>query len=82
MDKVKADVTDLGKTAEKSGGGFNALQEIATGALRKIGEMVVNVGAAAFSKFGEVLGDSSRRADRTGHQVHWQRGGRDDSACA
>lgn len=69
LDAAKKDVADLGKTAqEKGGGGFSALQEIATGALRKIGEMVVNVGAAAFQKFGEVIGNSISAA-RESNQV-------------
>jgi len=72
LDSVKKDVADLGRAAQKDGGGgFSALGEIATGALRKIGEMVVNVGVAAFQKFGQVIGDSISIA-RESNQINAQ----------
>lgn len=58
IDKLKSDVESIGASAEKSGGGFSAMGEIATGALRHIGEIAVNVAGAAISKFTEVIGDS------------------------
>lgn len=58
LDKVKADVADLGESAKRSGGGFNALQEIATGALRAIGEAAINLAGAALQKLGGFIVDS------------------------
>jgi len=58
VDEVKKEITDLGRTAEQSGGGFSAMKEIGVGALRAIGEAAVNLAGAAFSKLGDVIGDS------------------------
>lgn len=58
VDQVKKDVESLGSSAKSAGSGFSAMGEIATGALRAIGEMAVNLAGAALSKIGDVLSDS------------------------
>lgn len=58
LDAVKKDVSSLGDAAKESGGGFNALQEIATGALRRIGEAAINLAGSALQKLGGFLVDS------------------------
>ncbi len=57
LDDVKRDVEDLGKTAEKSGGGFSAMQEIATGALRQIGEGLVGLAVKGFGALTDAISD-------------------------
>ena len=58
LDAVKRDVKDLGESAERSGGGFSALQEMATGALRAIGAAAVNLAGAGLQKLAGFLVDS------------------------
>ena len=56
--QVQKDLDDLGETAKKSGGGFNALQEIAVGALRQIGTMGVDLAISGLQKLGGFVVDS------------------------
>jgi hypothetical protein len=62
LDKVKADVADLGESAKRSGGGFNALSEIATGALRAIGSAAIDLAGEGIKKLGGWLVDSVKVA--------------------
>ncbi len=57
IEDVKKDVEDLGKTAEKSGGGFSAMQEVATGALRAIGEGLVGLAVKGFGALSDAVTD-------------------------
>ena len=55
---VKRDIDDLGETAKRSGGGFNALQEMAIGAFRQIGTIGVNLALDGLQKLGGFIVDS------------------------
>lgn len=57
LQQVQKDVADLGKTAEQAGGGFSALQEIAVGALRKIGELGVGLVLKGFEALAGAVSD-------------------------
>jgi phage-related protein len=57
LDAVKKDIADLGATAKESGGGFSAMGEIATGALRHIGTIAVDVAMAGLQKLGGIVQD-------------------------
>jgi phage-related protein len=57
LSEVKKDIADLGATAKESGGGFSAMGEIATGALRHIGTMAVDVAMAGLQKLGGIVQD-------------------------
>lgn len=56
--QVQKDIASLGTTAQGAGGGFNSLKEIATGALRQVGVMAVNVGAMAAQAMAGFVKDS------------------------
>jgi len=58
LKQTRADVEALGDTAKKSGGGFNALHEVAVGALRKIGEVAISAGAQAAGAIAGFVKDS------------------------
>ncbi len=64
-------MADLGNVAEKSGGGFNALSEIAVGALRKIGELGVGLVLKGLEAIGGVISDGIEDA-RKNAQVQAQ----------
>ncbi len=57
LEDVKKDVQDLGKTAESSGGGFNALKEIGIGALRELGAAALNLAGTALAAVGGAIKD-------------------------
>ncbi len=54
---VKKDVQDLGETAEKSGGGFSIMKEVATGAMRALGSAVLDLGIGALKDFAGAISD-------------------------
>jgi phage-related protein len=58
LDAVKRDLDDLGGRAKGAGGGFNALQEMAVGALRHIGTIGVDLALQGLQKLGGFIGDS------------------------
>lgn len=64
LDAVKKDLNDLSKTAEQSGGGFNALSEIAVGALRKIGELGIGLVLKGFEALGSAVADGIADAQK------------------
>src|SRR4051812_48817188 len=57
LDQVQKDVADLGAKAKESGGGFNALQEIATGALRAVGEAITGFALKGFEMLAGAVSD-------------------------
>ncbi len=57
LSQVQKDVEQLGETAKSSGGGFNALQEIATGALRAVGEAVTGFAIKGFQMLAGAVQD-------------------------
>lgn len=64
LDQVKKDVDDLGARAKESGGGFNALQEIATGALRAVGEAITGFAIKGFEMLAGAVQDGIADAQR------------------
>lgn len=58
LDTIKRDIDDLGETAKKAGGGFNALQEMAIGAFRQIGTIGVDLALSGLQKLGGFIVDS------------------------
>jgi phage-related protein len=57
-------VDNVGKSAKSSGGEFNALQNIATGAFMAIGAAAANLAGAALSKVGDFLTGSIAEASQ------------------
>jgi hypothetical protein len=57
-------VENVGDKARSSGGGFNALQSIATGALMAIGTAATNLAGAALSKVGDFISGSIKEASQ------------------
>ena len=55
-------VDSVGSKAKSSGGGFSALQTIATGAFMAIGEAAVNIAGSALSKLGDFVAGSIKEA--------------------
>ena len=55
-------VDNVGAKAKSSGGGFSALQSIATGAFQAIGGAAVNLAGAALSKVGDFISGSIKEA--------------------
>jgi TP901 family phage tail tape measure protein len=55
-------VTTFGRDAEKAGGGVSAFGEIATGALRKVGAVAVEMGIAAGKAIAGFVSDSVKKA--------------------
>ena len=55
-------VENVGDKAKSSGGGFNALQSIATGAFQAIGTAATNLAGAALSKVGDFISGSIKEA--------------------
>ncbi len=55
---ARADVKDLGETADKAGGGFSSLREVAVGALREVGALAVNALASAATAVAGFMRDS------------------------
>lgn len=55
---AKRDVQELGQTADKAGGGFSSLREVAVGALREVGALAVNALGQAAQAVGGFLKDS------------------------
>ena len=55
-------VENVGDKAKSSGGGFNALQSIATGAFQAIGAAATNFAGAALSKVGDFISGSIKEA--------------------
>lgn len=64
LDAVKKDVDDLGQHAKDSGGGFNALQEIATGAMRAVGEAITGFAMKGFDMLAGAVQDGIADAQR------------------
>lgn len=62
LNKGRSALGDFGDAAKKAGGGFNALGEIATGALRHIGTLAVNAGMEVARAIGKGLKDSIKSA--------------------
>jgi TP901 family phage tail tape measure protein len=56
LDDVRRDIAGLGESASRSGGGFNALREVATGAFRFIGEQAVQAAAKLAGFVGDSIG--------------------------
>lgn len=65
-DQAGRAVSGLEKTAKSAGGGFDVLGEIATGALRKIGEVAINAVGSGLSMIGDFFKDS------IGEATEWQ----------
>lgn len=61
-DQASKAVGGLEKTAKSAGSGFDVLGEIATGALRRIGEAAINAVGSGLSMIGNVIGDSIKEA--------------------
>ena len=61
-DDAQGAVGNLDKAAKKAGGGFDILGEIATGALRRIGEAAINAVGSGLSMLGDFVGDSIKEA--------------------
>jgi hypothetical protein len=61
-DQMNNAVDGVGKKAGTAGGGFNALQSIATGAFMAIGTAATNLAGAALSKITDFIGDSIKEA--------------------
>jgi len=55
-------VANVGQKASTSGGGFNALQSIATGAMMRIGEAAINLAGGALSKIGDFVTGSIKES--------------------
>lgn len=55
-------VDSVGSKVKSSGGGFSALQTIATGAFHAIGEAAVNIAGSALSKLGDYVAGSIKEA--------------------
>lgn len=73
VDAVKKDVASLGDSAEKAGGGFSSLKEIATGALREIGSLAVNaLGKAAEATVGFLKDSVSLAGDFQSGMLEFQ----------
>jgi hypothetical protein len=64
VNNITQSVEGISSTAKNAGGGFNALQTIATGALMKIGEAAVNLAGSALSKVGDFIGGSITEASQ------------------
>src|SRR3954464_12134404 len=64
LDAVKKDVDDLGQHAKDSGGGFNALQEVATGALRAVGEAITGFAIKGFEMLAGAVQDGIADAQK------------------
>ena len=62
VNNITQSVEGISTTAKNAGGGFNALQTIATGAFMKIGEAAVNLAGSALSKVGDFIGGSIKEA--------------------
>jgi TP901 family phage tail tape measure protein len=58
IDQTTKGLREMGETAAKSGGGFNALKEVAIGALRQVGAAAVQAGAEAARAMGAFVADS------------------------
>jgi phage-related protein len=61
-DQASKAVDGLSKTAKSAGSGFDVLGEIATGAMRRIGEAAINAVGTGLSMIGNVIGDSIKEA--------------------
>jgi len=59
---VTSSVEGVGGAAKTAGGGFNALQSIATGAFQAIGTAATNLAGAALSKVGDFISGSIKEA--------------------
>ena len=59
---VTSSVEGVGGAAKTAGGGFNALQSIATGAFQAIGTAATNLAGAALSKVGDFISGSITEA--------------------
>jgi len=59
---VTNSVEGLGSATKTAGGGFNALQSIATGAFQAIGTAATNLAGAALSKIGDFISGSITEA--------------------
>lgn len=57
-DTIKRDLSDIGDTAKKSGGGFSALKEVAIGALRAVGAGVVDLAVKGGQALAGFVSDS------------------------
>jgi TP901 family phage tail tape measure protein len=58
IDQTTKGLREMGETAAKSGGGFNALKEVAIGALRQVGAAAVQAGTEAARAMGAFVADS------------------------
>ena len=61
-DQASKAVGGLESTAKTAGKGFDVLGEIATGAMRRIGEAAINAVGTGLSMIGNVIGDSIKEA--------------------
>lgn len=61
-DQAQDAVNNLDKSAKSAGGGFDALSEIASGALRRIGEAAINAVGSGLSMIGGFFTDSIKEA--------------------
>lgn len=62
IDDANKAVTNFGRDAEKSAGGISAFSEIATGALRQVGVIAIEAGAAAAKAIAGFVSDSVSKA--------------------
>lgn len=65
-DQAQGAVDGLEKSAKSAGGGFDVLGEIASGALRRIGEAAINAVGSGLSMIGDFFKDS------IGEATQWQ----------
>ena len=65
VDGLKKDLQDVGHAAEESGHGFSAMQEIATGALRAVGEGLVGLAVKGFGALHDAVADGINDAKQT-----------------
>lgn len=61
-DQAQGAVDGLEKSAKQAGGGFDALGEIASGAMRRIGEAAINAVGSGLSMIGDFFTDSIKEA--------------------
>ena len=58
LGKANDAVGQIGNKASEGGGGFNALEQVAIGSLRRIGEAAINAGAQIVAGIGKGVADS------------------------
>lgn len=58
LGKANNEIANLGSKAQDSGGGFSALEKVATGALNRIGSMAIEAGAQLVQGIGKGIADS------------------------